>query len=201
MKLSPLLVILFFLVSACGKQHLAPDEYMKWVEDESNGLRVKRTFSDYVFTLQYRPADYMVAQEMRSGAVPAGKRTQRSKELEQSLHFNFIIGTPGNDISPFKANTGPDGYFERINHFLNDGASDFTLRSGNDTFDCTLCHAEQTYGLAPENILVLAFEPRSGKEIVLKDDLLLVYEDKVLGTGMVKMKIEKDKLDKIPGMK
>lgn len=200
MRLSLPVFMFCLLLSACGKQSLAPAEYMKWVEDESNGLRVKRSLSDYVFTLQYRPVDYMLAQESGSGALPAAQLAQRRKELEQSMHFNFIIGTPGGEVSPFKANTTPEGYFERVNHFLTDGYTDFKLRSGNDTFDCTLCHAEQTYGLAPENIIVLAFEPRTDKEINFTSDLQLVYEDKVLGTGAVKMKIEKEKLDKIPVM-
>lgn len=200
MKLILPLFILSQLISGCGKQSLAPGEYMKWVEDESNGLKVKRTLSDVIFTLQYRPVDYMMAQEFKADHISPQQLAQRRQELETALHFNLTLSAD-NETQPLKNNTGPDGYFERVNHFLTDGANDFKLRCGNDTFDCSLCHLEQTYGLAPVNTLVLAFEPRSTMPVSFTHDLVLIYEDKVLGTGTVKMKIEKEKLEQMPMMK
>jgi hypothetical protein len=194
-------ILLLLLCSGCTHSY-RPSDYVKWVEQEENGLRVKRVMSDFEFILQYKPVNYMIAQEKKSNSISREYAAQRTQQLANSIHFNFIIRSADDQTPVLKNQAGPDDYFARISHFLNEGQNDFRLRSGSDTFDCTFCHLEQNYGLAPENTVVLAFEPRRATTGPLfTDNLFLMYEDKVFGTGTIKMKIEKKHLDRLPEMK
>ncbi|WP_090996362.1 hypothetical protein [Pedobacter insulae] len=176
---------------------MKPADYVRWVEDEGNGLRVTRNMGEYAFTLQYKPVDYMIAQEARSNEIAPEYLAKRRQQLGNDLHFNFIIRSNGSNTA-LKEGTDEAGYFMRTGHFFNEGMDDFKLYSSSDTFDCNFCHLEQTYGLASESVIVLAFEPRSGQvKQPLNESLTMVYDDQVFGVGQLKVKVDGGKMGNV----
>ncbi len=200
MRLSIVLILL--VLAGCGVQQYSPLEYSKWVEDEKNGLRVKRTYEELEFILQYKPTDYIIAQEAKSQQIDAASITQRKQELDNSIQFNLIVRSLNPNQTPLQNNADLDGYFSRISYFLSNGDQNFSLKIGEKTVPCTLCHLEQNYGLAPENTLVLAFNhaDKNLADEMRKHGLAFMYEDEVFDIGLLKIKIDPEQFANIPQM-
>ena len=50
---------LMILILLCSCSGVSPAEYVKWVEDEENGLRKTKTVGEYEFNIQYCPSSYL----------------------------------------------------------------------------------------------------------------------------------------------
>lgn len=196
------IVLFVCILSGCGVQSLAPLEYAKWVEDEKNGLRIKRTCRELEFVLQYKPIDYILAQEVKSNQVDAATATQRKQELANSIQFNFVIRSLNPQQTPLQNSTDLNGYFNRITYFLSNGDQNFKIKIGNKILPCTLCHLEQNYGLAPENTLVLAFNhnDQNLNNELRQHGLAFMYEDEVFDVGLLSIKIDPEQFANIPQM-
>lgn len=177
---------------ACN-YNVPPQEIITWVEQPDKGCKVKREMGEFTFILQYKPTDYIIAYELLNEAIQKGEVQSRKKELANYMHFNLTIqAISGNAL---KYGTDPNGYFDRINYFLEGANEDFYLVTQSDTFICGLAHLEQTYGLANESTVVLGFEVPSNN---IKDDVFLVYDDRVFGVGTVKFKIPEKAFQQLP---
>lgn len=59
-----LLAVCCLILGSCGDQpNLAPANYVKWVRDANNGLYQSKTINEFEFSAQYKPLDFIVAQE------------------------------------------------------------------------------------------------------------------------------------------
>ena len=119
--------------------------------------------------------------------------TERAKVHEFQLLLGSTQGTEFlrtgiSDISQ---------YHRRLEYYTSHVQRDLKLVVGSDTLDCSLSHFERTYGVAPYNTLVLAFD--GGQES--EEGFSLIYDDRVLGLGRTKFTIDQKDLDRLPTLK
>lgn len=184
------------LLTSCGKETLAPKEYVKWVEDESNGLRITKQLDNFTFRLQYKPAAYMAIKQTRNTAGKA----ELKKEIEsfgEMQYYNLTIKAASGEELLSEGIGAEEEYYQRLQYYTSMVQDDITLIQGKDTLPCALAHFERNYGLSPENTLVLAFEtPKQTNNTIA--DRTIVYNDQVLQTGPIQFLISGKDLADLP---
>lgn len=174
-----------FCLFACGKKAVTPVEYVNWVEDNGNGLSVKKEFDDISYHVLYKPVNYIAAKELVNKGISMNEIPQRIKDLGDMQYVTLrITSLKANEL--LRAGIRDENeYYQRLEYFMGDIQNDIYLVEGKDTLPCMMNHYERNYGLAPYNNFVLAF----GKSKDAKADKIFVYDDKILGTGKVMLKV------------
>lgn len=180
----------------CSRAPLDVRDYISWVEDAANGIRVEETIGDYSFLLQYKPHEYISLMEHRKGEISARELNETVAEIQDLQYYNFRIGSNSGKALLSSGIQAENEYYSRLNYFVSHAQHDIYLVEAQDTLPCSLYLFERNYGLAGHNNIVLGF-----KRSYRASDKLFVYEDQVLGTGPVKLKIEKESLANIPPLK
>ncbi len=196
----PYLFLLVFLFISCTESDkiLSEKEFIEWVEDEDNGLTMVKEFDDFIFTLQYRPAEYIVAKECISKDCSPEEIQTRKSELEELYHFNLKITAKDTKEEMLKKNiSSPEEYFGRIEYFTSHAENDLKLYTSTDTIDCGLYHFERSYNMAPFSNMVVGFE----RDSIAIEDLTFSFDERVLGIGKINFKIEQETLKKLPSIK
>lgn len=178
-----------------SKKSLEPVEYVKWIENPENGLKVEKPIGDYQFTLLYKPLEYIVLKEAKQLEIKKSELKKGVEEISDFDYFTFQIGTVKNveDVLKFGVNTNEE-FQKRVDYFSFRMQNDLKLVDGKDTLQCSLFHFERTFGIAPYCTFVLGFE-KGGKELKNKT---LIYNDEILGLGPVKLMIQAENLNNIP---
>lgn len=188
-KLHIVFVACFCLLTSCNKSY-SPSEYIKWAQQESNGLRVIKDMFPYKFILQYKSPNYIKAMSLINAI-------ESESPSDQTIQFNLTIKSLDNQSHPLYTNGTNEDFHEKVKHFNDNGGEDFFLIAGVDTFLCNFCHMEYNYGVAPLSTIVLAFDVPDKVSRYYEQDWFLVYDDKVFDTGLIRMKIRKKDLMKL----
>ena len=193
-------IIAFF---SCSNHELKPANYVQWVEDPKNGLNTEKKIGDLVFSIQYKPTDYIVLQQSQKPIIDSSDYYRIKHDIEGLLYFNFSISNTDNSKSPlyYKINSAEEFQY-RISYFSFEISNDIHLVYNNDTFPCLLHHFERTYDLMPKVNIVLGFEkPENFIENEIEQDLQFVYSDKIFGVGRTQLIIDKKHIKEIPKLK
>lgn len=193
-----LTVIIGVLLVACTTNELVPMAYRSWIEDEANGLKVRKEISDFKFTFFYKPLEYIAVVE--SPDMTREGLQQRVKELDGYQYYTLKIETQKYDELLKAGADSEREYYQHLEYFVSMMQDDLVLIDGNDTLPCVLYHFEQNYHLAPFNNILLAFEKKD-QEALQAGDKTLLYDDFILGTGTVKMTIKGSAIDNVPKLK
>jgi len=190
------LIVIIICLCSCGKKNLSTADYVSWVENESNGLSVTKSFEDIKYRLLYKPVDYILAKELINNAIEKNEIESRKKELGSMNYFTLRIeSTTSNELMRVNIKS-EDEYYHRLEYFMSYMQDDIYLVDGTDTISPNLFHFERNYGLAPFNDFVLGFTKASEKV----NDLYLIYNDQVLETGKINIKINKADISGIPNL-
>lgn len=175
---------------------LSPLEYVSWVENPENGLRVSAATDDLVFTLQYQPIAYNVVREAKKPTLSKALLEQETRERDGLQYFMFRIALAnGQGGSLLKYKIREPGEFEqRVAYCASAMQGDFTLAAGTDTLPCLLFHFERIYDIAPYSTFLLGFQKPAGPE----QDLTLRYADKLFDLDPVSITIKAAALHSIP---
>ncbi len=190
-------IFVLLALFGCGeKEQLKPSAYVKWVNDASNGLKVEKTMSDVTYSLQYKPVEYIVANEERTDELPLAKLEERKKALEGMYYFNFRMqsNTEGDVLLTGLAEE--QEYYERVNYCSYGMQEDFKLVTATDTLPCKLFNFVRTHGVAPYVDFVLGFERKTQEP----EELQIVLEERLFGAGRIKFTIEKESQESIPDL-
>lgn len=190
-----LTLLLLAMLAACGRGTSSPGAYLQWVENEANGLRQTRTIGDIKVSLQYKPVDYIVAAEQKTSVLDKPVKTRRN-ELEGAYYFSLRYALSNGKVKDIMRYDLADEaeYQDRMNYFSFGLQNDIFLVAGKDTLPCVLYNNTRSYGLSPFMDAVIAF-PRTHKE---NDDLQLVVNDHVFGSGPLKFTISKSDIESTP---
>ena len=184
------------------KKTCTPLEYVDWIEDPANGLLVKKDVGDYNFTILYKPLDYIIIKEKKDDKLKKEDLQTEKSEIEDLQYFTFKIGLKANSGDLLKYNlTKVNDYYARVEYFSFAMQNDLKLLDGNDTLNCILHHFERTFGLAPYCNFVLGFklsENSPGKIVTHFSDKTLIYNDRVLGIGPIKLTVKGNNIKNIP---
>jgi hypothetical protein len=193
-------LLLFILITAaairCSVQHVSPREYMKWVKDEENGLRVSKEIGDYKFTLQYKPCEFEAL--LHLGDKPLAKKQLDSAvaSIKDIQFFTLCINSPGKNDPAKDISIDEADYNQRLNYLMFEMQKDFFLVDGKDTLSCLFYHYERNFNVSPENNILLGFE----RDTLEKEpaDKTLIYDDKILETGPVMLTIRSNNIKAVP---
>jgi len=215
MKIQFFREILLGLVSAvvmtqtsCTKSQLAPRSYMSWIENESNGLKTTRVSGDFKFSLQYKPLEYVVMLNERNTNMDKATMEKEMEEIKDMQYYTLKINSNDEKAEMLRTNLSETNeYYRRIEYFSFHLKNDVYLIDGTDSLPCGLFHFERGYGISPDNNFLLAF-PLSKKEIELRkqgkkyfEEKTLIYKDRFLNTGTVRLEIKKNALENIPAVR
>lgn len=187
-------IFLIFLGVSCGRSSLTPAEYIAWLDTYENGL-VKDYKQDNIrLTCQYMSPAYAVLKQNDPNNLKEQEINQNIGEVSDLVQFKLKFeNTKTNNF--LKDNyTTTEEFNTRSTYLSYDIRTDLRLVNGEDTVTCVLNHHERTYGNTPYETLLISF-PNSSTE---KNDLELIFDDRVFGLGRVKFFFEKEVLESIP---
>lgn len=191
------IVIVGFVLSGCkDNNNLEAKDFVVYVENVNNGLRISKEIGDQKIEVQYKPLEYMSAKECiktRSTVNKADLEDYRKKHA--ALQYFTLRYSMKNKTSVLKYGLSNENeYFERQNYFSFGLENDIKLIEGKDTLSCALFVFERNYNLSPDVTFEIAFEKRSD----LVSDKIVMINDKSLNIGNVNIKIAKSDLENMP---
>lgn len=193
-------------VSADKTITLAPDEYVKWIENNDNGIKVAKKIGDFTYAALFKPYEYVALTELKKDSINKKNVQQKINECDGLQYFTFRISAENQKEELLKVNLNSEqDYYSRIEYFSFKMQNDLKLIDGKDTLDCALFHFERVFGLAPYATFVLGFPltreemkiTESGKKNSYKNKTLL-FEDRTFGAGNIYMTIKQENLNRIP---
>ena len=186
-------IVLSTLLSSCSSSLLSPEEYLLWAKDEQHGLRKSKTIGSYTLEVQYKPLNYILAEELQSGQLKKADTDKRKKELEGMEYFDLKIfdcekkSSVNNLLAPDQ---------QGMYYFNFQFQDDISLEEGGRVQPCALYHFERAYQLKNRKSFILAF-PQSGLPAT---DKCLIIDSRELGIGKVKLLIDSQTLQETPDL-
>ena len=133
--------------------------YVQWVRNPKNGLVVKAEKGGVVFTLQYKPLDYLALMETNGAKMSEADFNGVKDRYRGMEYYNLNISTVDKKKDVLNEGIGnPGDYFQRANYISFELQRDLGMVVGKDTFPCKLYHFERTYNATEYRTFVLAFE-------------------------------------------
>jgi hypothetical protein len=193
-KLITIYCCFILLLTGCGKQLLESGDYVRWLTDESNGLRQQREIANTIYDLQFKPNDLLYLQ---SGNQNSGTVDSSTSPYGNLLQFSLKI-TP-KDGKELSVTGGVDEatYLNRLNYIETQMQYDFSLAINNDTFPCVFFHGERNYGVSEGSVFQIAFETTQ----IEQGDIKVIYHDRILDSGPVVFEIDEADMNNIPVLK
>lgn len=192
------LVLGILLIASC-KTLFAPADYVKWVENPDNGLKQDHEVNGVHFELQYKPVDYIIANENGKHELPETFHQQRKEKLGELFYFSLALKSGTQDLLMHNLNEEQE-YYQRVNYYSLDFQQEIKMLIGNDTLPCLMYQFENTYGVAPYIKMSLAFSGKQKEQALQNNFSILVY-DRIFGGGWLKYSFDNKKLNAIPEIK
>jgi hypothetical protein len=193
--ISFLLLAIAIVMLSCGRKLVSPHEYVKWMKDKQNGLFVTKTIADFEFSLQYKSAEFIAIEQIRSDSVSSKTIEDRKRAINGMQYYTFRIkALDGKEVLQ-SGIADESEYASRLEYFLSYAKADISLIENGDTLACALYHFERNYGLSPITNIVLGFERKPGSESA---DKTFIYNDQVLNSGPVQLTIQAHDIQQIP---
>lgn len=147
---------LLFLLAGCNSR-LDRMQYIKWVRDYGNNLHVQSSVADYVFDLQYQPAEYVLLQRGIKNATNT-ELVEELKRLSDMQYYTLNISTR-NEID--LVSYGSDDLVEKQQkqYYLSyQFQNDITIEEDGKVLPCVLYHFERPRGTEGGRTIVLGFK-------------------------------------------
>jgi hypothetical protein len=172
-------------------------DYIRWVENEENGLKILKDVGEFTFSLQYKPLDYITLMNVSPGTTVTQQRMDSARsQISDMEYYTFSIKVNGFNDELLKYNIKDmKEYYYRVEYFSFIMQQNISMLSGKDTIPCALYHFERSYGISPEAKMVLGFP-----NMPVSNDRVFICNDEVLGTGTIKLTIEKENIIHIPNL-
>lgn len=186
-KVISVAILIVSVLVSCKIKH----DPVKYAEDKDNGLKKEITIGEVHYTIQYKPADYIVAMEH----LDAEAEAERLKQLKGTVWFNISFSIIGFNQSPLRYKiAGVDEYTERQDYFLNEASKDIYLMYGTDTVYVDSYWFENNQNITPYETMIVGFVLPDGDETV-KKDMRLSFHDRVYRNGVIKTVIRKEDIN------
>jgi hypothetical protein len=177
------------------KTMLHPFNYVSWVDDKANKLKVEKTIEEFTYSFQFQPLEYIAIKDLHKAEIKETELKSKIEEYKDLQYFTFKISTESQTELLKKNLSGTDEYYGRIQYFSFDMQRDLKLIDGTDTLDCVLFHFERVFGLAPYAVFNLGF-PATGKN----GSKTLFYDEKIFGAGKLYLTIQSKNIKKVPSV-
>ena len=188
----------FLFFEACKNEEINdPMEYFSYVEDEKNGLFLKKEIKDLTFTLQYKPSAYMILSDNENLPIDEKSFSNEEKEYDKfqyyTLHIKVTSDTMGNDILHYKL-TSEEAYTQRLHYFETTMQQDVKLICGDDTLSPAsfLFKKETAPGICCS--FLISFPTTAYRDM----DRTFIYDNHALNTGKVIFTIDGEAIANTP---
>ncbi len=198
-KVFVLLSVVALFLQGCQKE-VRPVDYVKFVRSADNGLHKQKAIGPLLLDVQYRPVDYVIANEFRKNDIDPTAYQDRKAALDGLQYYNLKIGFTGNtqmDITKYNIQNEAQQQ-ERLYYLSFHMKHDIRMIQGQDTLAPVLYHFERSFDLSNHRTFVVAFEEPDQEH---NNDKTLLLDTPILATGPLKIKFKKDHIQKIPNLK
>lgn len=174
-----------------------PTDLISWVEDPKNGLRQEKKIEEIKYSIQLKPAEYVLCKEYGKENFKNNDSLQNElKNISESQFYSLRVLIEGFSGEFLKYNMSiTDSYEERVKYFAFNMQKDLKLIQGGDTLSCSMFHFERTYNMAPYGNFMIGF-PNPKKETA--EDRTFIFQDKYFGTGDIKFFFSAEKIKNSP---
>lgn len=189
--LSVLLISNLLLTGGCNST-LDKQEYVRWIRDYNNNVHVRSSGSDFIFDVQYQPAEYVLLQR-GIGDLPAEARVQELKKLEGVQYYTLVLSTAeGTDLVSYRVSNESERQ-KREYYFSYQFQQDITLEEGGKVLPCILYHFEKPRSQQGGRTFVLGFE----NNVKQAGEAKLVIRSSLVSSLPVKIKIVKSDIPNV----
>ena len=170
---------------------LSPSEYVRWVLDPMNGLRVSQ-MGTCSSELQYCPTDFMAVKVLRKEDISRKELRSECLKFENNEYFELKVATKDGK-----------GYFSSMrssplfSYLMSGLQRDIHLVAGKDTIQCVAAEVQYSQGILPYDLCLLVFE----KALSDTEDMTLEYHNSTYFPDSLKMTIKRESINKLPKIK
>jgi hypothetical protein len=182
-----------------ARLQLEPGEYVRWMQGPENGLKKEKIIDDMIFTVQYKPVEYIICVEERQAQLKGSLVKQRASELSDMQYYDLKITVKNGEGELLKHNLASAGqYNQRANYFAFNMQNDIQLIEGNDTLPCSLFHFERAYDITPSAVFLLGFPVTVHSS---EQDKTFIIFDRIFNKGLIKFTYSINKIKNLPRLK
>jgi hypothetical protein len=195
-KRNSLFLLLVLIISSCGNKSFdTAEEIVAFISDEDNEYCYKKEVNGVTYTLQYRPTDLLVQQEL-GDSISEKKVKQLREKYNRYLYFNLSMSLNGQELL---SNVVRDK--QQFGQMVNDLAFNMDQKVHlytpvKDTIAMTDFVYPRMYGMTNATTILIVY-PRD-KQFLKEDYLNFTIEDLGLNTGEVKFKVNTQSLKNEP---
>lgn len=195
-KRNSFFLLLLVIISSCGNKTFdTTEEIVAFVSDEDNEYSYQKEVNGVAYTLQYKPTDLLVQQEL-GDSISDKKVKELREKYSKYLYFNLSMSLNGQELL---SNVVRDK--QQFGQMVNDLAFNMDQKvhfytPEKDTLAMADFVYPRMYGMTNATTILIVY-PRD--EQYLKEDYLnFTIEDLGLYTGEVKFKVATKPLKREP---
>lgn len=184
-------------ILTCCQQQLDEAGLLAYMRDPDNGLYQQQTVAGAEVSLQYRPIEVLIAQELRNNPQMASNIDSLRALFANRLHFNLSLSKDGQEIeNQFLADRNQ---YNQVIQYLSYGlAKNIGLVSAGDTVRPLGYLYPRMYSTTGRSSVMLVFD-RIQLQGAPHFDVLL--QDTQLGLGILLYRFKQRDLDNIPALR
>jgi len=155
------------------------------------------------YTLQYEPTSYCVMLEKRSFSIPANEFKTEYERFKGLEHYTLRIEKSSMDSLVNKLGDTSKYKKAAAEYFDFRIRKDITLIEGSDTIPCSICEPDANTGMTQYYTFSLGFSNNNGQSTQSDSqaDRIILFNNKILHTGDVKLCIKEKDVKSIPELK
>ncbi len=188
-------IICMLLMVSCKPKSVTTEELFAFVNNTDNGFIRSEQIGGYELTVIHQPAELKAALELQD-TIPTDAGFKQLLEVKkETMDFIFRIGSKdqkGDALEQGISNLAQ--YQDRLGYLASAIHHDFMLVNDKDTIPCILHHYERNFQMAHFHQVLLSFKRPEN----MSDEIRVIYNDRLLGTGKVQFVFKKERINNIP---
>ncbi|MEO6302759.1 MAG: hypothetical protein ABIP51_06270 [Bacteroidia bacterium] len=177
---------------------MSKDEYVAYLNSTEGGLINSKEFNGKLFKVKLQTPEIIFLSNYEDSILDEEKLKKGLPGFNDKVNFIIILeDVPGNNEVK-QAVVNKDSYSKILSYGNTEMKNDFKLIQGNDTNYCSLALIEPANSLQPVIRIAISF---SGLNALNKNNLTLIYNDRIFEQGPVKFNYTKTVFENIPALK
>ena len=198
-------VLVLLLFVSCGQNEInSYEDYLLWLNDEGNGMLMKKEAGGITIKLKQLPSNYLAYQDLINNKnIKKELADSVIKSYDKSLTFLLTIGVDGVSKQGDIMYQGVKDYeaYKRQLMELNFGIeNNILLTIAGETYRPVLSHLENVYGLTDSRNITLVFIPASKEDALFytTNEIQFTYDDELFDTGINHFTFSREDINNTP---
>jgi len=192
MKLTCLILFIWTLNSSCSTPDvLKKQDFLAYIQNESNGLIQISKKGDYTIQLIYKPKEIIWYDELVDDSNDSLKN-QIPRLDYLMLKISKLNQDPTNTLA------GSDDFLLAQKYLNGEIGSDISLITSGDTIRPIEYNFTPTYGTIPDASVLFVFDSNLRNQ---DEDFRILFQDNFFGTGLSTFSFRVDDVKRIPQLK